>query len=115
MSPEVQGILIALISSLITSSGLWAFIERRRNKNDARTRLLMNIAKGKIVRVGMDYIDAGEISRDDLEELQSDLYGPYFELGGNGLASKVMEEVLHLPLRQPPRYSRIERSREENG
>lgn len=110
MSPEIiQALLVALVS-VLASSGFWTYILSKDKKKDATTRLLMNLAYGKIVHVGMDHIDRGEISRDDLEELQRDLYVPYLELGGNGIAQRVMEDVAQLPLRQPPKYARIERS-----
>lgn len=110
MSPElIQALLVALVS-VLASTGFWTYILGRDKKRNATHRLLMNLAYGKIVKVGMAHIALGEISRDDLEELQKDLYDPYLELGGNGIAKRVMEEVAQLPLRQPPRYARIERA-----
>jgi len=39
------------------------------------------------------YIDRGHISRDEYEAFEQYLYTPYKELGGNGLADKIKEQV----------------------
>lgn len=108
MSPEIQALVVALLSSLITSSGFWAYLQNRGRKKDEKTRLLMNLAAGKIIRVGMIHCHNGWITKDEFDELQTDLYGPYLALGGNGLAKRIMDDVARLPLTSPERYARID-------
>ena len=47
----------------------------------------------------MVYIDRGYVTQDEYENLQVYLYEPYEEMGGNGSARRVMEEVRKLPIR----------------
>ena len=44
-------------------------------------------------------IQRGWITKDEFENLNDYLYRPYEELGGNGTAEKIMQEVRKLPLR----------------
>lgn len=104
MSPAIQAILVALIS-IGASSGFWSFIQARDKTKSATVQLLMNLGKEQIVKLGMSYLERGWITRDELEDLQKDLHGPYLALGGNGIADRIMADVKQLPLIQPaPRY-----------
>jgi len=91
-------LLLTVVASVIASSGFWTYIMSRRNNKSAVTRLLMGLAHDKISAQGMMYIDRGHISRDEYEAFEQYLYTPYKELGGNGLADKIKEQVDKLPL-----------------
>ena len=49
--------------------------------------------------LGEKYIQQGWLTRDDYENIYEYLYLPYHDLGGNGSAERIMEEVKRLPLR----------------
>jgi hypothetical protein len=51
------------------------------------------------MELGGEYIERGWISRDEYENLHDYLYKPYKELGGNGSAERVMQEVNKLPIK----------------
>ena len=89
---DVLQILITIITSVFASSGLWAFIQSRRDKKDARNELLVGLAHDRIISLGMSYIGRGEITRDEYENLHDYLYIPYQKMGGNGSAARVMAE-----------------------
>ena len=96
---------ITILLAFVGSAGFWGFLEARRKKNDANTRLLVGMAHDRIVYLGMKYIDLGmtyvqrgEITQDEYENLNDYLYEPYATAGGNGSAKRVMEEVRKLPL-----------------
>ena len=69
---------------------------------------------GKIPRVGFSenffkrrflygvicYIERGWITQDEYENLNDYLYKPYFKMGGNGAAKRIMQEVDNLPIRK---------------
>ena len=83
---------ITILLAFVGSAGFWGFLEARRKKNDANTRLLVGMAHDRIVYLGMKYIERG------YENLNDYLYEPYAAAGGNGSAKRVMEEVRKIPL-----------------
>lgn len=89
---------ITILLAFVGSAGFWGFLEARRKKNDANTRLLVGIAHDRIVYLGMKYVERGYITQDEFENLEVYLYEPYAAAGGNGSAKRVMEEVRKLPL-----------------
>lgn len=95
---DVLQILVTIILSVFSSSGLWAFIQSRRDKKDARNDLLVGLAHDRIIFLGMSYIERGEITRDEYENLHDYLYIPYQKMGGNGSAARVMAEVEKLKI-----------------
>lgn len=99
MEPWVQ-ILITAIFSVLASSGFWAFIMKRTDKNNAEARMLVGLGHDRIIELGLKYIKRGWITEEEYENLHDYLYKPYEELGGNGSAKKIMTEVNKLPIRQ---------------
>lgn len=97
-----EQMIIALISAAAGvggSSGIWAYIQRKTQINTAQTRLLMGLAYDKIITIGMAYIQRGSISKDEYEEYLKYLVEPYKEMGGNGVANRIANEVGSLPFR----------------
>lgn len=89
---------VAVVSAALASSGMWAFITKRSEKKDVKTRMLVGLAHDRIMYLGMCYIDRGWISQDEYENLRVYLYDPYEKMGGNGSAKRVMLEVDKLPI-----------------
>ena len=92
-------VAVPLIVALLTSSGLWALVSKRADKNNAERKMLVGLAHDRIIHLGMVYIERGCVTQDEYENLQVYLYEPYEEMGGNGSARRVMEEVRKLPIR----------------
>lgn len=92
--------VFTIIGSVLASSGFWAFLQSRKNKNDSRTELLIGLAHDRIIYLGNSYIDRGYITTDEYENLHDYLYIPYSKNGGNGSAERVMQEVKKLPIRK---------------
>ena len=99
MEPWVQQIAVPLAVAVLTSSGLWALVSKRADKNNAERKMLVGLAHDRIIHLGMVYIERGCVTQDEYENLQVYLYEPYEEMGGNGSARRVMEEVRKLPIR----------------
>lgn len=91
-------VIVAIITTAIASSGFWAFIQHKFDRNDNTKKLLIGIAHDRIMFIGMQYIQRGEITADEYENLRVYLYEPYKNAGGNGTATKVMNEVDKLPI-----------------
>ena len=94
-----ENIGVPLIVALLTSSGLWALVSKRVDKNNAERKMLVGLAHDRIIHLGMAYIERGYVTQDEYENLQVYLYEPYEKMGGNGSARRVMEEVRKLPIR----------------
>lgn len=92
--------LVTIICSVVASSGFWVFIQNRNDNNDAKTKMLMGLGHDRIVYLGMVYIQRGNITQDEFENLHDYLYKPYLELGGNGTAKRIMQEVERLPIKK---------------
>lgn len=99
---DLVQIVITVICSVLASSGFWAWLMKRNEKDDAQVRLLRGIAHNMIIDSGMIYIKRGWISREEYMDLDKYLYGPYEKTGGNGLAHRVYAEVQKLPIRDIP-------------
>jgi hypothetical protein len=102
MSQDMIVALIAATSGVITSSGLWAFVQSRTNHHNAHFKLLMGLAYDKIITVGMSFIQRGWVTKDEYEEYLKYLVEPYKALGGNGVADRIAAQVAALPFRTIP-------------
>ena len=94
----VEQVILTIVTAILASSGLWAFISSRLDKNSSERELLVGIGHVELVFFGMQYIERGWITRDEYETLQ-ELYKPYVKLGGNGSGTKIMSDVEQLPMR----------------
>lgn len=97
MEPWFQ-ILLTVFSSVLASSGLWAYMTKRLEKKDVKTEMLVGLGHDRIMYLGMSYIERGYITSDEYENLYEYLYKPYEKMGGNGSAKRVMNEVNKLPI-----------------
>lgn len=102
--------IVIIVCSVLGSGGFWKFLETRRHKNSAESRLTMGIAYDKITTLGIDYIERGWITKDELEEFERYFVSPYLELGGNGIAERVWSEVRMLPFRKHTEHEDIFRN-----
>lgn len=91
-------IALTIFSSVLASSGLWAYLQKRSETKDVKSEMLIGLAHDRIMYLGMQYIDRGYITQDEYENLRVYLYEPYEKLGGNGSAKRVMQEVDKLPI-----------------
>ena len=98
MAPWLQ-IAITIFTSVLASSGLWAFLGNRMEKNSTEKEMLMGLGHDRIMFLGMKYIERGWITKDEYENLSAYLYEPYKKLGGNGSAHRIMNEVDQLPIK----------------
>lgn len=98
MTPTAQ-VIVTIVGSILASSGLWAWISKRSEKKDIKTRMLVGLAHDRIMALGMNYIERGWITQDEYENLRVYLYDPYEKMGGNGSAKRVMQEVDKLPIK----------------
>lgn len=90
---------ITIFVSVMASSGFWAFLQTRREKKDAKTKMILGLGYDRIVSLCGFYIERGYITQSEYEDLHKYLYKPYKDMGGNGSAERAFEEVKKLPLK----------------
>ena len=92
-------IMIAVISSGALSaviSGLFTVAQNRRKCHDGIQAGVRQLLYDRIKSKGRDYIAAGEVSSEDLEDL-IDAHKIYHDdLQGNGFLDRIMDEVKKL-------------------
>ena len=77
-------ILFTGFISIVTSSGFWAYMQKKSTRNTYETKMLLGLGHDSIV---------------EYENLVKYLYEPYSELGGNGTAKRlVTHDVARLPI-----------------
>lgn len=86
-----------LITTVLSGPGIWAWAKTRTQRNDSEDELLLQVAKNQLVSQGRVYLKRGYITMDEYEEYESE-YRVYSNLGGNGLARRIFEQVDELPM-----------------
>lgn len=93
---------VSIVLTALASSGFWLWLQKKTEKKSASSKLLMGMARDRIIMLGQKYIRRGSLSKDEYYDLLHYFYEPYISFGGNGLAEKIMDEVKRLPLIQTP-------------
>lgn len=89
--------VVTIFVSVLGSSGVWAIIQKRMDRKDQKTKLLLGLAQTSIVNQCRFYTSRGDwITEDEYEDLHEYLYKPYSDLGGDGLAKKWIERIEQL-------------------
>lgn len=88
--------VLALVVACLGSNGLWAWVSSKSKKRTNDNKLLMGLAYSEIINRSERYIDRGYISTDEYHELYHYLYEPYKDMGGNGTAARLMDQVKNL-------------------
>lgn len=110
MESWVQMFLTAVVA-VIASSGFWAYIIKRTDRKGGMSKMLIGLGHDRIVYLGMKYIERGSITSDEYENLYEYLYKPYEDIGGNGSAKRIMNEVNKLPI-QKSKYIKEDKNNE---
>lgn len=94
---EWYEIVITIVVAVFGSTGFWQFVQNRKRKKSDESKLLMGIAYSKIVQQCEKCIARGYVTTDEYHELFHYLYEPYHNMGGNGTAERLMNQVSQLP------------------
>lgn len=85
--------LITIVCAFLASTGFWAFLTSIIDRKSARTKMLLGLGHDKILYLEMKYIERGNITQGEYENLKKYLYEPYKKMGGNGTAERLMKEI----------------------
>lgn len=87
-------IITSIVSIIVTAvSGyiVW-YLQQHVNKKDNTSKALMLLLRHELKEYYYTYKNRGYISLSELEEY-NEIYEIYHALGGNGIATKMLEEV----------------------
>lgn len=98
MNPIVNQI-ITLVVAIIGSSGVWSYLQSRREKKNCNTEMLLALSADRITYLGYGYIERGFITRSEYRNLHA-MYDPYKRAGGNGEAKRMILEIERLPIKE---------------
>ena len=90
--------IVTLVVAIFGSQGFWTWLTNRGKRKSDERRLLLGIAYRSIIEVSELYIKRGNITADEYHELEHYLYEPYKNMGGDGTAEKMMNDVKALPI-----------------
>lgn len=91
-------VAVTIFSSIMGSTGLWLLLTKIFDKRSAQTRLIAGMARDRIIFLGSSYMRRGSITRDEYEDYMHYFVEPYFKIGGNGMAERVVDDVKKLPV-----------------
>lgn len=98
-----NSLLLAIVASVFGSTGFWALLTAIWNAHNKKVstegKMLRGLAHDRICELGEQYLQRGYLSRDEFENLHDYLFIPYQELGGNGTAAKIVDDVRKLPIK----------------
>ena len=82
------GVVVVFLSFILKS------IKATKKREEYLMKLLLGLAHDRIVTLALNYIEAGEITKDEYDNLRKYLYLPYKGIGGNGSAVDwLMEQI----------------------
>ena len=91
---------ISIVVAALASTGFWSFIQRKTERKDARSRMILGLGHDRILALCSEYIARGYITKTEYENLDKYLYKPYIDLGGNGTVQHMKQQVDRLPVRE---------------
>lgn len=98
VSSGLTGTVFAFIQFLITRS------DNKKQEENTKLELisecLIGIGHDRIMHLGQQYIERGSLTRAEYENIHDYLYKPYHNLGGNGAAEKIMNDINKLPIKE---------------
>lgn len=103
MSPGMQ-MALTIITSVLASGGLWAFIQnaviKHQENRSAVAEGVQCLLRYRIIAICKEQEDLGYCSEDDKTDLEH-MYKAYANLGGNDVAHEYYDKVMALPHHAP--------------
>ena len=87
-----------MIVTMLGSSGLWAFVQSKTTHKSALEKMILGLGHAEIFRVAEKYIHRDGITLSELDDLETYLFKPYSEMGGNGTAAAIVQKCRQLPV-----------------
>lgn len=113
MESHTIELIVAVVIAVLGSNGLWAVIQNVMGIKTARDRMILGLGHAEIFRLCEKYLHRGGITKEELEDLDKYLYKPYHDLGGNGTAAAMIEQVKKLRIMSAAEAARKDEEHEQ--
>ena len=97
---DILQMAITLIIGILSSGCIWTAIQKKLEKKDYRTKLLLGLCHDRIFSLGTAYINRGWVTKEELSNLCDSLGKPYTQMGGNSVAGEILRQVKTLPIKR---------------
>lgn len=87
-------VILSAVTALISAN-----IQKKMNRKSVTDQALMVLLRAELKRDHDEYIKEGSITRDEYSDYSS-MYEIYHNMGGNGLGTKLYEDVDKLDIRE---------------
>jgi hypothetical protein len=94
----MSNILVTILCALIASAGFWTLVTKLVDKRSAKSKMILGLGYNAIRAACLEYINRGNITQSEYEDLYKYLFKPYKDMGGDGSAERLMREVDKLPI-----------------
>ena len=94
----MSNIVVTILCAVLASAGFWGLVTKLVDKKSAKSRIILGLGYKAIRDSAMEYIQRGNITQNEYEDLYKYLYVPYKQMGGDGSAERLMREVDKLPI-----------------
>lgn len=91
-------VVVGVLGLVLGSSGLWGYLSKVKERDNGRDKLMKGLAHVVIAQKANEYIERGSITPEEFATLYNLVYSHYKELGGNGGAQRLMNELEALPI-----------------
>ena len=91
--------IVTIIGSVFTSSGLWTLILYKSKQKDTEVLMTRGMVHYQIIDEGQKFIERGWITHEEYDNFMKYLGDPYLESGSNGMAKKIINDVSNLPFK----------------
>ena len=98
---DTVALIVSIVVAIFGSTGFWSWLSNRNRKKSDESRIIMGIAYRSIKQQAEYHIKKGYIEPEEFKELETYLFIPYRNMGGNGSAERMIEEVKRLPFEKP--------------
>ena len=93
-------VVLTIVCAIFASQGFWAWLMNRNAKKSAKTKLIMGLGYDAICRKAEEYMVRGRITKEEYHDFEKYLYKPYKDMGGDGTADRLMDEMKKIPIVQ---------------
>ena len=100
-SEQLLNLVVSLILEIVACGGFWTFVISKRDKKSNKTKLLIGLGHDRIMSLCLKYIDRGNITSDEYENLHDYLYQPFIDMvppEESGTIRRVMDQVKKLDI-----------------
>ena len=92
-------IMVAIVVSALSSTGLFSFLQFLMTRRGALTKAVQAILRDRMLILSEDYLQRGEITLHERDNYTS-LYDAYKGVKGNTFVDDLYKEVMDLPLKK---------------